>query len=989
MSLKLLTYRLSKLLSVCILHLIISGIPSAFAQQQFLNLSVDTLDKHPKGLYLKQAIWFFRSGDNMNWKDIMPSSQYWKPVKSNFGNTRPLANWNGIGWFKLLIKADKTLQNQMLAFRLNHDGASELYLDGKRIGGYGKLGNSKSTMIAARAPHEIIPFQINDNNIHVLSIRYSNFNAYFQNFIGFEVWTGTYDQMALLTRTNSQRNDLPLISAGAQLGLAILHIFLFLFYPKQRLNLYYSICVLLSASTIVLRFVIYDTTEPSTQALANNAFAVSIILCTLSIGLLFYAVSYAKLPKWRTIIITSMAVGLLAYMVIMNLQCDCMIVTHKLSLAINTYFLLVNLDGIWAIIKAIRAGKPGVWLIGLGMFILALFFFFVGANVFGYFNDDGLTNQWMSFGLLVLPLCFSIYLAVDFSRTNRDLSIKLVQVQELSELNRAQETEKLKLITEQAQQLELTVLQRTAQVQSQADKLREMDSVKSRFMINLTHEFRTPLTLILGPVKQILSNIEDEFTIARANVIYRNADRLLQLTNQMLDLSKIEAGKMEVNQQATDIVALVKRDFLSFQSLADEKGIKLLFSSDWTTLWLATDQDKIEKIVLNLLSNAFKFTPQDGSIKVALTESNSDNGAMLNLLVSDTGSGIPTAKMPYIFDRFYQVDSSDTRAHEGTGIGLAITKELTELLGGSITFNSVEGEGTKVNVSIPILLSEETEALTTPQNFSSPFTSVTTNLQDPQEAQILPLDSPLILVIEDNAELRKFIVDILRHDYRVLEAVNGQDGLETGLEAIPDLVITDLMMPVMDGYQVCEALKNNERTSHIPVVILSAKTGVDNRISGLAIQADAYLDKPFDERELLATLNNLITLRKQLQKRYSVFNARLANTAAVPSMEKTFLDKVLRSVETHLDDEQFSVDMLANDMNMSRTQLHRKLTALIDQSPGDLIRITRLQRAFDLLKNKAGNVAEVSYMVGYGNPKNFSTSFSKHFGFPPTEVPKS
>ena len=586
--------------------LVLCSLPTR-AQQVITNLSADSLSKYPKGKPLQRLQWLYQSGDNQNWKKVTTKEQHWEKVHTNFGSNKPLANWNGMGWFRLWFKADSSLRNQMLALRINHDGASEIYLDGEKIGGYGKVASTKQHMVASRAAFHVIPFKINDHKPHLIAVRYSNHFNYFPEFIGFETWIGSFDQLSAAASTSMQRNDFLLISAGAQLALALLHIFLFAFYPKQKLNLYYSLFVLLSASTIAIPFIISDTTDPAIQAVANNVFAVAITLSTLAIGLLFYAISFPVLPKWRILIMSLMALGLLSYIVIVSQACECA-VTDQMGNFFNMYYLLVNLDGVRAIIIAIRRKKPGVWLIGLGMFILSLFFFFVGADVFGWITSAELKNQLMSFGLLVMPLCFSLYLALDFARTNRNLSTKLLQVQQLSELNLAQEAEKLKLITEQAQQLEQTVTERTLKVQSQADKLREMDAVKSRFMINLTHEFRTPLTLILGPAKQILAEKRDPRTIMQASTIYRNADRLLQLINQMLDLSKLEAGKMELTNTSTELVGLVRRALLSFESLAIEKRIALQLDSYWDELWLWLDQDKFEKILVNLLSNSMKFT---------------------------------------------------------------------------------------------------------------------------------------------------------------------------------------------------------------------------------------------------------------------------------------------------------------------------------------------------------------------------------------------
>jgi DNA-binding response OmpR family regulator len=436
---------------------------------------------------------------------------------------------------------------------------------------------------------------------------------------------------------------------------------------------------------------------------------------------------------------------------------------------------------------------------------------------------------------------------------------------------------------------------------------------------------------------------------------------------------------MELNNTPAELISLTRRNVLLFQSLAEQKAIKLGFEANLGTLFLSIDQAKLEGILYNLLSNAIKFTKPGGLIAVELKGS----GDKFDLLVTDTGIGIPNEKMPYIFDRFYQVDASDTRTQEGTGIGLAITKELTELMGGLLTVHSIPNEGTTVQVTLPVQ-QIDTSSTTVPQSAAidtAPVPHIET-----AEPKAVNNDQPLVLVIEDNSELRRFISTVLSDKYQVIEAANGEEGLTLGLKRIPDMVITDLMMPLMNGYEVCRGLKNDEKTSHVPVVILTAKADTDSRIAGLETRADAYLSKPFDQRELLATMENLIALRRQLRNKYDHGNIWQADNNSMPSMEKVFLEKIKRSVEAHLDDEQYSVDHLADEIGMSRVQLHRKLKGLTNHSPGELIRTFRLQRAFALLKQKAATVSEVAYMVGFSNPNSFSSSFSKHFGFAPSEA---
>lgn len=938
---------------------------------QTVKLSADSLNGKKPEFSLTNQKWRFHTGDNPLWATDFAADSSWKIVATNFGEGKELKGWQGLGWFRLWIQIDTALTKKPLGLRLNHDGSSEIYVDGKYQNGFGKVGRSEAETQIRRAPFEVISIDINDTKPHLIAIRYANFGHVFPDFIGFQTWIGDYERLATITRQNYDLLDDMNLCSAAQLSLALLHVFLFIFYPRQKLNLYYVIFSVLFAGTNLAIRGDNITDNPIMQWWWQHIFWTCGVLGTVSAWHLLYSVGHTPIPRWKAIFaVTFTAAYLIKKVVFIN---------YDSFDGFNILFLLILMDGLWALIGAIRLGQPYIWLIGLGMAIIVVLYFFVGADVFHLWTNYALRDLAMSVGLLSFPLLFSIYLALDFARTNQELSLRLAEVQDLSNKTLAQEAEKLELIIHQAEKLEKTVIERTAQVQKQADQLQELDQVKSRFFINLTHEFRTPLTLILGPAKRILSREKDEQTITDAGTISRNADRLLKLINQLLDLSKLEAGKMELNNTPAELISLIRRNVLLFHSLAGHKAIKLTFESNQDTLFLLIDQDKLEGILYNLLSNAIKFTEPGGLIAVELKVS----GKTFELSVTDTGIGIPENKMPYIFDRFYQVDASDTRAQEGTGIGLAITKELTGLMGGQLFVQSIPGEGTTVQVNLHLHQINAFYAGSEPVD--KPLAQYVASDSDISPAQVND-EQPLVLVIEDNFELRRFISSILSDNYQIIEAANGEEGLALGLEHIPDLVITDLMMPLMNGYQVCTSMKSNEKTSHIPVVMLTAKADTDSRIAGLETRADAYLSKPFDQRELLATIDNLIAMRRQLQDKYDQGSIWHTNKDELPSMEQVFLEKIKRSVEAHLDDEQYSVDQLGDEIGMSRVQLHRKLKGLTNQSPGELIRVVRLQRAFELLKQKAGNVSEIAYMVGFSNPNSFSTSFSKHFGFAPSDA---
>ncbi|RYZ44354.1 MAG: response regulator, partial [Sphingobacteriales bacterium] len=383
-----------------------------------------------------------------------------------------------------------------------------------------------------------------------------------------------------------------------------------------------------------------------------------------------------------------------------------------------------------------------------------------------------------------------------------------------------------------------------------------------------------------------------------------------------------------------------------------------------------------------LISNAIKFSKPDSVISITLDKHADD---YFEIAVSDNGIGIAAEKLPYIFDRFYQADSSDTRAREGTGIGLALVKELIELSGGSMAVTSEENTGTTFRLRLPYHPAEvdaiDLPLLTDSHTDQQPSFIITDTDQPIHHTEI-------VLIVEDNEQLRQFMEISLRDHYQILLAENGDKGVALATENIPTLIITDLMMPGKNGYELCATLKKDERTSHIPIIMLTAKTDQDSRIQGLETGAEAYLSKPFDKRELLAQITNLVQLRKQLREKYSRNHNWLTDTSELPSIEQALLDRVRSAINTRLDDVQFGTEELGREVGLSRTQLHRKLKDIIDQSPGDLIRSIRMQKARELLEKNVGTVAEVSYMVGYGNPANFSTSFTKHFGYPPSGAKK-
>jgi signal transduction histidine kinase/ligand-binding sensor domain-containing protein/AraC-like DNA-binding protein len=532
----------------------------------------------------------------------------------------------------------------------------------------------------------------------------------------------------------------------------------------------------------------------------------------------------------------------------------------------------------------------------------------------------------------------------------------------------------------------------------QTEKLKEVDQIKSRFFANISHEFRTPLTLIFGPAKDITENAYDESTKKKAGIIKKNAAKLYGLVNQLLDLSKLEAGKMRLETSEQNIIPLLKGLVLSFTSLAERKKITLTFDTQEENINVYIDKDKIEKIITNILSNAFKFTPDGGIIDVNVLKLERE----VEIIVKDTGIGIPEERIDKIFDRFYQVDGSHTREGEGTGIGLALTKELVELHKGNISAESKKGESTTLILKLPLdkkhLLPEEIvkkESLLETAKTVKEAEVISGNEVYEEKTVFDELikpdlfgektDKPLLLIVEDNFDVRNYIISHLEEDYIIHKAIDGEDGFTKSIEKFPDLIISDVMMPKMDGFQLCEKLKTDERTSHIPLILLTAKATSDDKIEGYETGADDYIMKPFDAKELQVRIKNLIDQRKQLRKHFQkegIFN--LENKKII-SVDKKFLEKANKIINEHISDTSFGVELFASILAMSRAALHKKLIALIGEPPSELIKRIRLSKAGILLKNNTGNISEIALDVGFNNPAYFSECFKKQFGDTPSQ----
>lgn len=506
----------------------------------------------------------------------------------------------------------------------------------------------------------------------------------------------------------------------------------------------------------------------------------------------------------------------------------------------------------------------------------------------------------------------------------------------------------------------------------EADQLRELDEMKTRFFSNITHEFRTPLTLILGPAGQMLGEPREQKDNKRLSLIDRNARQLLGLINQLLDLSKLEAGTTRVDAAWGDLVGFVESLTGTFQLAAEAKNVALEFGSHLENRYYWFDHEKLERIVTNLLSNAVKFANENGRILVAL---NAAGPEVTEITVANTGTRIPDAQLDRIFDRFYQADGPGGY-HEGTGIGLAIVKELVNLQDGTVSVKSdADGFDTVFMVTLPFRRAEERDAT------ARVAPEINGNGHTPHHAT----DFPKILLVEDNAGLAEFVSDSLAENYRFYHAPNGEEGLAMAGEVMPDLIVSDVMMPVMDGYTFCKHIKSNLETSHIPVVLLTAKSALESRVEGLELGADDYITKPFHLPELRLRIRNLLDRQTRLYERLrTVFATPASLSADEEVVADPFLGRLYAILDARLDDPDFGVTELIREIGMSNSSLNRKLKTLTDISAVELIRNYRLKKAATLLSDGV-QVSEAAYAVGFDNLSYFAKCFRDLYHMTPRE----
>lgn len=512
-------------------------------------------------------------------------------------------------------------------------------------------------------------------------------------------------------------------------------------------------------------------------------------------------------------------------------------------------------------------------------------------------------------------------------------------------------------------------------------RARELDSMKTKFFTNVSHEFRTPLSLILSPLETLIAQARDDEQKRYFELMWRNGKRLLNLVNQLLDFRKLEVYDIKLHPTQGDIIAFIRDTVSSFSDLSKKKDVSLHFNSQVTSLQTLFDHDKLEKILFNLLSNAFKFTLAPGEVFVLLKLINENKINFLEVSVRDTGIGISAEKKKRIFDRFYQNDLPRTVINQGSGIGLSITKEFVQMQGGTIHVESEPGKGSCFIVRIPVQHIEEERPKPIPQELAAVEPRYEVATGEPA----MPKGKPVVLLVEDNNDFRFYLKNNLKHEYYIVEAESGEDGWSKILAEPPDIVISDVMMPGISGVELCLKLKADENLCHIPFILLTARAADSDYMAGIESGADDYINKPFNFHILESRIRNLVSQREHLKsaliKKFGIHVTQLDIT----SLDEQFIQKIVELIEKNISNAELSVEDLWQDLGVSRSVFFKKVQVLTGKSPKEFIRTIRMQHATQLLEKSQFSISEVAYRVGFNNPRYFAKYFKETYQVLPSE----
>lgn len=727
---------------------------------------------------------------------------------------------------------------------------------------------------------------------------------------------------------------------GALIIMGFYHLFLFLLWKKKREPLYFAlICFFIALRESFSGEALFFSLFPN----FNYEFAIKTLYATFPVCLMAFILFFSTLYNYSKWLKRGGMSICLCYLGL--ILCTNNTIYGNLLPIISILFLIETLYILYLVVSHTLKEPKQNLLIAISLVILILCFL----NDILYDMGKVHTAFLLPFGFFVFTLCQSLLLSIRFSRAFHQteiLGIELLKNQEL----------------------------------------RSIEEMKNRFYSSITHEFKTPLSLIISPVEKLMKGaLESEKTEKLYKTIHRNAMQLVQLINQLLDLSKLDAKSTTIAYSLGDMNKYCHDMVDTFSSLAIDKNIELRFKSHRIPETLMFDSDKLEKVCLNLLSNAFKFTPNYGKITLTIDGAPlRENKNQVLITVTDNGIGIPAEEQQKVFKRFYQVENPYTRGISGSGIGLALVKELIELLGGTIKLESEINKGTTFKIHYPVTLTSNTK----PENedFTVHDNLVFTELN---QSQIFiasdDASKPTILIAEDNTDLSNYLSEELKANYRILISNEGESAWEICQRELPELVISDIMMPLMDGFQLCHLIKNTESTNHIGVILLTAKSNTESRLKGLTIGANDYLPKPFLFEELLIRINNSFKYQESLKEYYRKQLIALYTKAEPENISQNpFLEKLYSIMESQMDNSEFSVTELAMLLSLSPRTLHRKVIALIGIPPNEVIKKFRLKKASELLK-QGYNISETAYMVGFESPSYFGQCFKEMYEVTPSE----
>jgi signal transduction histidine kinase/DNA-binding response OmpR family regulator len=516
----------------------------------------------------------------------------------------------------------------------------------------------------------------------------------------------------------------------------------------------------------------------------------------------------------------------------------------------------------------------------------------------------------------------------------------------------------------------------------EAMRYRELDAMKIKFLTNVSHEFRTPLSLILAPIDKILKGSSDNLIKEQVSLIQKNAKRLLNLVNQLLDFRKMELKEIKLQKRPGDIISFIRDITYSFKDLAEQKNIQLTFNATYEKLDVNFDHDKIERILFNLLSNSFKFTLDNGKVNVSVDCIMIDQ-YMVEIKVRDTGIGIPKEKQEKIFESFFQNDIPESIINQGSGIGLAITKEFVKLHGGEIFLESDENIGSCFTILLPF--EELRHQSKSTDNFVDNLIADEDALNNQHANVTISSKKATVLLVEDDADLRFYLKDNLKEDFNVIEAGNGKEGWQKALFYHPNIIVSDISMPEMTGIELCKKIKGDSRTTQIPVVLLTALTGEEQELTGLETGANDYMTKPFSFEILNSKIRNILIQQESFRKLYQKQVEVQPATIEMESPDEQFLQQVLQEIEKNIGNSNFSVDILSNLMLVSRVTLYKRIVALTGKTPLEFIKSYRLKRAAQLLEQGKLTVSQICYKVGFKTTKNFVKSFKEEFDILPSK----